>query len=157
VTVAATVRRAAGPDLTGLVALEAGFPEGDRFSRRTWRRLLNGRNIAHVAEAEGRVVGAAVILLRQGLDIGRLYSLSVAPSARGQGLARRLLAAGEAAAMAAGCTRMRLEVRTANKAAIALYESVGYRLFEHIHGYYPDGEPAARMQKLLDAAQKENI
>jgi [ribosomal protein S18]-alanine N-acetyltransferase len=98
-----------------------------------------------------------VILLRQGLDIGRLYSLSVAPSARGQGLARRLLAAGEAAAMAAGCTRMRLEVRTANKAAIALYESVGYRLFEHIHGYYPDGEPAARMQKLLDAAQKENI
>lgn len=150
------VRRACADDLDRLVALEASFPAGDQFSRRTWRRLLNGRNLAHVVERDGIIAGAAVVLLRRGIDIGRLYSLSVAPAARGLGLARWLLAAGESEAAAAGCVRMRLEVRASNSAAIALYESVGYRLFEQIDGYYPDGEPAARMQKLLGGARKDN-
>jgi ribosomal protein S18 acetylase RimI-like enzyme len=129
--------------------MESAFPEVDRFSRRTWRRLLKGRSIALIALIEDTVMGASVILLRNGLDIGRLYSLSVAQAARGKGLARRLLREGELAALEQGCRRMRLEVRKSNQAAINLYESAGYRQIGNIEAYYPDGETAVRMEKSL--------
>ncbi len=50
----------------------------------------------------------------------------VIPEARGLGLARRILAALEADARAAGRTRMVLETGTAQPEAIALYTSSGY-------------------------------
>lgn len=56
-------------------------------------------------------------------EIKRMY---VTPEARGLGLARRLLAALEADAAAAGRTRMVLETGTKQPEAIALYESSGY-------------------------------
>ncbi|MFE9659040.1 GNAT family N-acetyltransferase [Streptomyces sp. NPDC005955] len=56
-------------------------------------------------------------------EIKRMY---VTPEARGRGLARRLLAALEADASAAGRTRMVLETGTEQPEAITLYESSGY-------------------------------
>ncbi|GAA3930020.1 GNAT family N-acetyltransferase [Streptomyces gulbargensis] len=56
-------------------------------------------------------------------ELKRMY---VVPEARGLGLARRILAALEADARAAGRTRMVLETGTAQPEAIALYTSSGY-------------------------------
>ncbi|HEY9371240.1 GNAT family N-acetyltransferase [Streptomyces sp.] len=56
-------------------------------------------------------------------EIKRMY---VTPEARGLGLARRVLAALEDDARAAGRTRMVLETGTMQPEAMALYESSGY-------------------------------
>ncbi|MBD0710792.1 MULTISPECIES: GNAT family N-acetyltransferase [unclassified Streptomyces] len=56
-------------------------------------------------------------------ELKRMY---VVPDARGLGLARRILAALEADARAAGRTRMVLETGTAQPEAVALYVSSGY-------------------------------
>ncbi|MFG3349182.1 GNAT family N-acetyltransferase [Streptomyces sp. NPDC048018] len=65
-------------------------------------------------------------------ELKRMY---VVPEARGLGLARRILAALEADARAAGRTRMVLETGTAQPEAIALYTTSGYEPCAKF-GYY---------------------
>lgn len=146
------IRRATAADIDALVALEAGFPAEDRFDRRTWRRLFAG-NAAILVSASDRdgLLAAAVMLYRRGSAIGRLYSITVSPSARGRGLARALLAACEADAARRGAAAVRLEVRASNSSAIRLYEAGGYRVIATSESYYPDGEAAHRMEKSLIA------
>ena len=148
---AARIRPATETDIPALVALEQNFPPEDRFSVRTWRRLLRGQSLAYVAVSDNEICGAAVYLYRTGTKVARLYSLSVAPSHRGQGIASALLAAGEADARARGCDRVRLEVRQSNATAIRLYERHEFRVMAQIPSYYPDGETAARMEKPIQA------
>jgi ribosomal protein S18 acetylase RimI-like enzyme len=144
--------REAGPgDLAALVALEAGFPAEDRFDRRTWRRLLAGQALALVHESGGALDASAALLFRQGSDIARLYSIAVAPAAQGRGLGARLLAACEEQARRRGSRRLRLEVRSSNSSATRLYDAAGYRVIARLESYYPDGEAALRMEKLLIA------
>ncbi len=149
------LRLAARGDLDGLVRIEEAFPEEDRFDRRTWRRLLDGNTIAHVAEYNGTLAGATVLLLRCGSRIARLYTLSVCPEMRGKGLARQLMLAGEKSAKDKGCDRMRLEARESNHRAILLYERSGYRVVARAANYYPNGETAVRMEKPLGMSPGE--
>ncbi|MFF1509231.1 GNAT family N-acetyltransferase [Streptomyces sp. NPDC058326] len=72
-------------------------------------------------------------------ELKRMY---VIPEARGLGLARRILAALEADARAAGRTRMVLETGVAQPEAIALYASSGYEPCPKF-GYYRD-HPTSR-------------
>ncbi|MFE3182473.1 GNAT family N-acetyltransferase [Streptomyces violascens] len=65
-------------------------------------------------------------------ELKRMY---VVPEARGLGLARRILAALEADARAAGRTRMVLETGIKQPEAIALYASTGYEPCEKF-GHY---------------------
>ncbi|MET9377834.1 GNAT family N-acetyltransferase [Streptomyces sp. NPDC003035] len=69
-------------------------------------------------------------------ELKRMY---VIPEARGLGLARRILAALEADARAAGRIRMVLETGTAQPEAIALYTSSGYEPCAKF-GYYREYE-----------------
>jgi ribosomal protein S18 acetylase RimI-like enzyme len=152
----ALIRLALATDLDGLVRIERSFAEEDRFPRRTWKRLLTGNSVAHVAVLEGTLVGAAVLLFRRGSRVARLYTLSVAPELQGKGLARRLLAAGEAVATQKGCECMRLEARESNQHAILLYERSGYCVVARVSGYYPNGETAVRMEKPLGSCMSSN-
>ena len=146
------IRPATQADIGALVALEAGFPEEDRFDRRTWRRLLSGHASLLVCDTpKDGLRAAAVMLYRKGAAVARLYSLTVAPEARGQGLARALRAACEADAAGRGAHAVRLEVRVTNSSAIRLYEAGGYRVIATLESYYPDGEAALRMEKSLEA------
>ena len=147
-----SIRPATLADIDALVALEASFPEEDRFDRRTWRRLLSGhaRALVWQTPADG-LLAAAVMLYRKGAAVGRLYSITVAPAARGKGLARALMAACEADAAERGARAVRLEVRSSNSSAIRLYEAGGYRVIATLESYYPDGEAALRMEKSLNA------
>ena len=143
------IRPARFGDLDALVRLEADFPVVDQFDRRTWKRLFAGNSLVLVVEHNGDVAGALVLLFRTGTRIARLYSISVAHQVRGQGVARLLLAAAEDAAMQRRCSALRLEVRASNSQARRLYDRAGFRVMHRVDNYYPDGETALRMEKVL--------
>lgn len=89
--------------------------------------------------AEGYAVGDA--------EIKRMFVL---PEARGRGLARRILAALEADARAAGRSRMVLETGTKQPEALELYASSGYVMVEKF-GLYRTYEESRCMAKSLVA------
>ena len=78
-----------------------------------------------------------------------LLRLAVDPARRGEGLARALLAAGEAELAALGIQDLHLEVRVSNAAARGLYEACGWAPAGLRKGYYRDGEDAALYGKRL--------
>lgn len=145
-------RRAARTDLPALLELERVFP-GDRLSRRNFEHLLNGAHAdVWVCTADRRVIGNAVVLYRRGTRSARLYSIVVAPQARGAGVASTLIRAVEASARRRGCERVSLEVRTDNRAALALYQKRGYGVVRRITGFYDDGQDALRLERALAPA-----
>ncbi len=78
------------------------------------------------------------ILCRTGADEAEILTLAVASDARRQGLGAALVAAALAEAQARGARRMFLEVARTNAAAIALYETAGFRRVGERPGYYAD-------------------
>lgn len=150
---APSLRLATPDDLDALAALEAGFP-GDRLERANFRHLLGRANAeVIVAERAGEVVGNAVLLYRRGFRSARLYSLVVAPGARGLGLGRALLARAERQARARACVVMRLEVREDNLAARRLYEASGFEVVGRNDDYYEDRGAALRLRKRLEPGE----
>ncbi|HKE48296.1 MAG TPA: GNAT family N-acetyltransferase [Rhodanobacteraceae bacterium] len=144
------IRRARRADLDDLVALENRVFAGDRMSARQYRRHLDNPGARVFAAVRGdALVGAAVVFFHGSHRIARLYSIAVAPEARGAGIGEALLAAAERDAREQGSTSLRLEVRTDNPAAQGLYERRGYRRFGRREGYYEDGAAALRYEKAL--------
>jgi GNAT superfamily N-acetyltransferase len=104
-------------------------------------RWLKPRTLVHaLVAADGPAVYGHLLLCRTdvGLEISRLF---VAPSARGAGLARSLLAAARARA---GDERLDLEVADYNRNARALYERLGWQPLDSYRADWPapNGEPA---------------
>jgi [ribosomal protein S18]-alanine N-acetyltransferase len=145
------LRSAVATDVDALLDLERASFSGDRLSRRQLRHLLSGR--AHgeclVWAEEGDVLGAVVVLYRSNSRRARVYSIAVAPAARGRGVGRQLLAAAERAARARGCHALRAEIRHDNPASVALFSAASYRCFGERPGYYEDGMHAWRYCKEL--------
>lgn len=146
------VRHATRADLDALVALEQRVFASDRLSRRQFRHHIDSPSATLlVCATDSGLLGDSLLLLRRGSHVARLYSLAVAPAARGGGIGQSLLTANEQTARRRGCHLLRMEVRVANAAAIALYESNGYRRFgQRADGYYADGSDAWHYQKTLD-------
>ena len=148
------IRRARGTDLAALVALENCVFTADRLSARQWRHHLRSRSAdVLVADRDGSIVGAAVVFFHASHRIARLYSIAIAPEARGAGLGEALLATAERFAVKRGSSAMRLEVRADNVAAQRLYESRDYRRFGIRRGYYEDRADALRYEKALKPAR----
>lgn len=144
------IRRATRADVDALLALEEATFDSDRISRAQWRRHIDSDSAAvFVGGAHGSVDAAAVVFYRRNTRAARLYSLAVGAHARGTGLGGALLAAAESDARARGCTSMRLEVRTDNPSAIALYERRGYTRASRLPGFYEDGADGWRYVKTL--------
>lgn len=144
------IRRGSLADVEAVLALEALFPS-DRMSRRSVRRFLSVPT-AQLLIAEGSdaaAVGNLVWLRRKGSRAARIYSVVVAPAARGQRWGERLVLAMEMAARVAGCERVSLEVRVDNATARALYAKLGYREAQALPGYYDDGSDGLRLVKPL--------
>jgi ribosomal protein S18 acetylase RimI-like enzyme len=147
---AIATRAASVADLADLLALENNVFATDRMSRRSARRFLVSPHAAVlVAEIDGRLGGAAVVLFRRNTDIARLYSIAVDPDRAGHGIGPALLAAAEAAAVGHDCQYLRLEVHETNARAIARYRKAGYREFGRHRKYYQDGGDALRFEKRL--------
>lgn len=144
------IRPVRGADLDALEALEKRTFDTDRLSRRSLRRWINGEHRAFlVATLDEQLAGYILIILHRGTRLARLYSIAVDADARGHGLGRKLLVAGEKAAREDGRIDMRLEVRQDNTSAIQLYESMGYHRFGEYEDYYEDHEDAFRYQKRI--------
>ncbi|MFG2829981.1 GNAT family N-acetyltransferase [Streptomyces sp. NPDC048434] len=116
------------PHGTYLIAYDGARP----LATGGWRRQEDA--------AEGYAAGDA--------EIKRMF---VVAEARGLGLARRILAALEADARAAGRSRMVLETGTEQPEALALYASSGYALVEKF-GLYRTYDESRCMAKSLVAA-----
>lgn len=148
------LRDARADDLPRLLQLEAMFP-GDRLSARQFRHHLRSpRARLRVLENEGTIQGYALLLMRGNSHIARLYSIAVDPQMRGTGAGRALLQDAFTQAGEAACQRLRLEVRSDNAAAIALYLKAGCQRIGLLPAYYADGCDALRFECRLppDAA-----
>lgn len=145
------IRSAEPSDIEPLVQLEKVCFETDRLSRRSFRRFLNNPRDSLLLSTtdEGELMGYGLLLQRRGTHLARLYSLAVAPDARGRGVARALLRALESAAAESDSRFIRLEVAVDNGRAIGLYESEGYRPIGRKAAYYEDGTSALQMEKRL--------
>jgi ribosomal-protein-alanine acetyltransferase len=149
-------RLAERTDLPALLHLEEECFAQDRMSERSFRQLLAAPSAAWlVAERNGALLGYALLLLRRGAAVARLYSLAISGQARGQGVGSGLLERIEALAVQRDCTRLRLEVRIDNAVAIGLYERRGYRCFGRSAGFYEDGGDAWRYEKTIGAGATE--
>ncbi|ROQ24971.1 GNAT family N-acetyltransferase/peptidase C39 family protein [Gallaecimonas pentaromativorans] len=137
-------------DLDDLHALENKAFTHDRLDRRRWRHLLkDAHGQVWVAEDKTKLLGAAVLLLKKGTALARLYSLAVDPAARGRGIAKLLMEKIEAAAITEGSVAIRLEVQGDNVAAIGLYERFGFKTIAPLLAYYEDGSDGLRMEKRI--------
>ena len=93
----------------------------------------------HVMDGPDGVIGCVTVddrpdPLWQGLKwsadsrpFAAVHRLMVQPACQGRGLARQLMAYAEASARGKGRRSIRLDTFTANPAAMALYEKLGYR------------------------------
>jgi ribosomal-protein-alanine N-acetyltransferase len=136
-------------DLEEVVAIErASFPTP--WSRAAFRYELAENRVARclAARLEDRVVGY-LCLWEIGHEI-HITNLAVHPSLRRQGIGRRLLAPVLEDGRRRGISLVLLEVRPTNTEALALYESLGFRVIGRRKGYYFDtGEDALVMEAAL--------
>ncbi len=142
-----TIRRATVHDLEAVAAIERScFEPGDAFSRRQLHYLVTrSQGGCRVACRGNEVVGYLSLLARRTAQNLRIYSVAVAPEARGLGVGQQLVDAAVDAARELGLRTLTLEVRTDNRPAIALYERNGFRCDKLLRGYYHDGTDAHRM------------
>jgi len=105
-----------------------------------------------VAEQGGTVLGyiAGITSWRE----GHIVSLAVLPAWRRKGIASQLVEELYRIFRKYGKKRVKLEVRLSNKAAIALYENLGFERRKIVKKYYEDGEDAVMMKKRLEENAK---
>lgn len=95
------------------------------WSAASFLRMIEKEDTAYfVAEEEGRLLGGCGLLLIAGE--GNITNVVVAPEARRRGVGTGLLTFLMEAGDRAGLSAYTLEVRVSNKAAIALYEKLGF-------------------------------
>ena len=109
--------------------------------------LGSGQCAGVVADRGAFLAGFA--LMRFGESCSHLFLMAVRPKFRCQGLAERMLTWLERSAMTAGCFRVSLEVREDNEAGHRFYRRNGFRIVDHIEGYYYGQASALRMVKTL--------
>jgi len=145
------IRPARLDDLSQLTALEQCSFRDDRLTRRQFRHLISrGNSAVLVAESGGHILGNTLLLFSRATANSRLYSIAVAPEARGRGIAKRLVEAAEAETWRRERAWIRLEIRKDNQASINLFQSLGYRRFGEYGDYYADHMDAWRFEKRLD-------
>jgi ribosomal-protein-alanine N-acetyltransferase len=129
------VRRATPDDLAEILRIER-MSFSDPWSAGNFASSIADPAVyLCVAESPvAEIVGYAV--LRAVSDEGEILNLAVAPSARGQGFARALMADAMAAAVARRVSTVYLEVRESNRVAIALYETFGFAPAGRRRRYY---------------------
>ncbi len=145
------LRAANEADLEQLHAILAADPHGG-WSPAQWRHELQlGWSRCAVLEdpASGEVLALMVFWLVAG-EI-ELHQIATRPSARRRGLGRRLMAHLLAEGRRLGATRVALEVRAGNQAAIALYRQFGFLPAGVRRGYYQrEGEDALLFARGLE-------
>lgn len=135
------IRTATLDALGAIVALETAFPLKERWSENAWREELSNPERVILMTPD------AVLDLAPGPDATDLLRIVVAESARGKGLASRLIEAG----LARCPGRWMLEVRDDNLPAQRLYEKFGFTQITRRADYYGQGVDALIYERKEDA------
>jgi ribosomal-protein-alanine N-acetyltransferase len=143
---AVTWRPLIADDLAYVAALERQI-HAVPWTLGNFRDALASGYFALVGEREGRIVAFGVLMLAPGE--AQVLNVSVVPDQRRSGLGRELLRRLLAVARAGGAEQCFLEVRVSNTAAIALYESEGFRPVARREGYYPATANAPKEDALV--------
>ncbi len=145
-------RAAKKSDIPTLVSLENKSFSTDQLSERNFKYFMD---LSHgevlICELDSVIVGYGILLFHKSTALARLYSIAIDNSYRGKGIGRKLLTKLESLAKENDCTYLRLEVKSSNEPAIKLYESLGYRRFNHKKDYYEDHEDAECYEKKIKA------
>ena len=111
------------------------------------KSLTQSNTIFAVArDMNARAVGCGAIVLHS--SYGEIKRLYVHPESRGRGIARQILEALESAAHLRDCPELMLETGPYQPAALALYETSGYKR-RGPFGAYTDDPLSVFMQKSL--------
>ena len=100
-----------------------------------------------VAVIGDKIVGYAVI--DKWPDQDHLVSIAVIPESRMKGVGQAML---DHLIERLDSGSLGLEVRRSNRAALELYRKNGFIQTGVAHSYYPDGEDAIQMQKVIEKA-----
>ncbi len=127
------------------------------WSEEAFRGMLADDNAVYlVADAGGRIVG--VCGLHQSFEDGEITNVSVLEELRGCGIGRRLMEKILFLAGKRGITKILLEVRVSNVAAISLYENHGFLIIGRRKDFYEKPwEDAYVMQCLLKDDGEEKV
>jgi len=117
--------------------------------------LLNRLHAMHpdgflVAEAEGKIVGYVIGVLRWGAT-GHILAIATDPTYQRQSIASALMEHIINRLRAKGAKLVRLEVRKSNAGAQQFYLKLGFRQQGEVPYYYEDGEAAVTMDYKLEA------
>ncbi len=120
------------------------------WGREEFRLLLSGKSFKAVAlKGSGGLMGYLSFTHVQ--DEAEILNLGVLPEARRMGRARKLLNFFIDYCRKIGVSRIFLEVRVSNQAAVNLYQSLGFNLAGRRTGYYPEtNEDALIFELKLD-------
>ncbi|WP_141015653.1 ribosomal protein S18-alanine N-acetyltransferase [Nocardioides sambongensis] len=150
------LRPAVPDDVAAVARVDAEAFGADAWSATLLRDLVDadlarGELVLAVA-ADGGLLGYAV-LSAVGED-AELQRIAVLPAARRRGVAGALLAAGRDRVRRAGATRLLLEVRADNAAALALYAGEGFAEIGRRPRYYRDGTTAVILEHPIDVTME---
>jgi [ribosomal protein S18]-alanine N-acetyltransferase len=127
-------------------AVEHGLPW-------SWTRTRVGAAIANpntnvaISKLSGAVIGFGIMEYED--EVAHLVLFAVDAPDRRKGLGSELLAWLERVAVAAGISRVRVEARADNVAAIAFYRKHGYIQQAEVLGMYHGAEDGVRLAKQL--------
>ena len=146
---AATIRLFRATDAAAATAVLRESVEAANWLEKSYVELLGWRGaVALASEVEGTVTG--FVIGRQIADEGEILNLAVVPARRRRGDGGALLIAALDEFRARRTSRVFLEVRESNEAAIAFYGKHGFAETGRRAGYYQDpAEAAVLMEKKL--------
>lgn len=121
-------------DLNAIMAIEDRAYEFN-WSRSIFKDCLRVGYQCHVLEQDKVLVGYLVMSVAAGES--HMLNICVNPELQGQGLGRMLMNHGIEIARRLRAESIFLEVRPSNKAALSLYESLGFNEIGIRRGYYP--------------------
>lgn len=130
--------RPAGPEQAGALARvhAMAFAPANRWDGAAIAQLLAMPGVLALRSGGEAAAPTGFIMLRMAGGEAEILTLAVTPEARRRGIARGLVQAGLAAAVAAGCRSCFLEVAQDNAPARALYAAHGFRQVGRRPGYY---------------------
>jgi len=142
------LRRATADDLDALMALENEIYPDDAWSSENMARELTGDHTHYLVAVadDDRIDAYAGLMAPLGTGQGDIQTVTVAPRARRQGLARTLLLRLIDEARRRGAEELFLEVRADNDGAQALYRELGFEAIAVRKGYYKGGIDALSMK-----------
>ena len=145
----ARIRAFRREDIPGVASIGEESPEAASWTSENYETLdMSGGYLALVAETTGSVSG--FVISRRMLDEGEILNLAVRRQDRRKGQGRALLSAALEQLQRGGVSRVYLEVRESNAAAIAFYQKQGFSKSGRRPGYYRDpAEAAILMEKNL--------